>query len=146
MSDAETFVERFTAETDEAVAWPNHIVRDARYLNWRYVDSPKGYECFRSAGGYAVLGHKRQRGQPIALIADVVADEPRVLLQACLAAARRGTRAVFALPAAGQTLDYARLGFVPTNRSLDFMGYELAGSLNRDPAAWRFTLGDTDFF
>ena len=60
--------------------------------------------------------------------------------------ARRGTRAVFALPAAGQTLDYARLGFVPTNRSLDFMGYELAGSLNRDPAAWRFTLGDTDFF
>ncbi len=139
-------VERFEDERDAAAHWPNHIVRDARYLNWRYVDSPKGYECFRSAGGYAVLGHKRQRGQPIALVVDLVAEDPTPLLRACLAAVHRGTRAVFALPAPGQLGAYARLGFVPTNRSLDFMGCGLAASLNRDPSAWRFTLGDTDFF
>jgi GNAT superfamily N-acetyltransferase len=139
-------VERFGWETDAAVAWPNHIVRDAEYLNWRYVDSPKGYQCFGTEGGYAVLGHKSRRGQPIALVADLVADDPDPLLRACLAAASRDTRAVFALPASDQTRAYARLGFVPTNRSLNFMGRELTGGLNRDPAAWRFTLGDTDFF
>jgi hypothetical protein len=26
------------------------------------------------------------------------------------------------------------------------MGKPLAGELDRDPGAWRFTLGDTDFF
>jgi len=139
-------VERFGDDSDAAASWPNHIVRDARYLNWRYVDSPKGYECFRSAGGYAVLGHKRQRGHPITLVADLVADDPLPLLRACLAASRRSTKALFALPAPGQIRDYARLGFVPTTRSLNFMGFELAGTLNRAPEAWRFTLGDTDFF
>jgi GNAT superfamily N-acetyltransferase len=139
-------IEGFDEDSDAAAGWPNHIVRDARYLNWRYVDSPRGYECFRSADGFAVLGHKRQRGQPIALVADLVADDPAPLLRACLAAARRGTRAVFALPGPGQLRHYARLGFVPTNRSLDFMGRELGGRLNTDPSAWRFTLGDTDFF
>jgi Acetyltransferase (GNAT) domain len=139
-------IEGFNHDSDAADAWPNHIVRDARYLNWRYADSPKGYDCFRSSDGYAVLGHKRQRGQPIAIVADLVADDAAPLLRACLAAVRPGTRALFALPARGQIRDYLRVGFVPTNRSLDFMGYELNGSLNRDPSAWRFTLGDTDFF
>jgi GNAT superfamily N-acetyltransferase len=139
-------VERFDDESDAARLWPNHVVRDARYLNWRYVDSPKGYECFRSTSGYCVLAHKRQRGQPIAVVADLVADDARPLLAACLVSVRRGTRALFALPARGQERAYARLGFVPTNRSLNFMGHELAGTLDRDPAAWRFTLGDTDFF
>jgi hypothetical protein len=139
-------IERFEHDSDAAAAWPNHVVRDARFLNWRYVDSPKGYECFRAAGGYGVLGHKRQRGQPIAIVADLVGDDALPLLRACLGAARPGTRALFALPARGQIRDYVRAGFVPTNRSLDFMGYELTGNLNRDPEAWRFTLGDTDFF
>ncbi len=139
-------VQRFDDDSDAAAAWPNHILRDARYLNWRYVDSPKGYECFRMAEGYAVLGHKRHRGHPIAIVADLVARDPRPLLQACIAAARRGSRALFALPGAGEAASYARLGFVPTTVSLNFMGKDLAGSLNRDPAAWRFTLGDTDFF
>jgi hypothetical protein len=30
--------------------------------------------------------------------------------------------------------------------TLDFMGKPLAGELDGDPRAWRFTLGDTDFF
>src|SRR5438105_7245523 len=43
--------ERFGDDSDAAASCPNHIVRDARYLNSRYVDSPRGYECVRSAGG-----------------------------------------------------------------------------------------------
>jgi GNAT superfamily N-acetyltransferase len=139
-------IERFAHDGDAAAAWPNHIVRDAAFLNWRYVESPKAYECFRTAGGYAVLGHKRHRGQPIALVADLVAADPRPLLRACLASARRGSRALFALPAREQRSAYARLGFIPTTLSLNFMGKALAGELNPNPRAWRFTLGDTDFF
>jgi hypothetical protein len=52
--------------------WPNHIVRSAEYLNWRYLDSPRDYVAYRSGDGYAVLGHKRHRGRPIALVADLV--------------------------------------------------------------------------
>ncbi len=138
--------ERFEHAADAALVWPNHVVRDSEYLNWRYSESPKGYRCFRTADGYAVLGHKRQRGQPIALVADLVADDPRPLLCMCLAAARPGSRALFALPAPAHRRAYAALGFVPTPLSLNFMGKGLAGELNTDPRAWRFTLGDTDFF
>jgi hypothetical protein len=139
-------VERFRHQGDAAASWPNHVVRDAVYLNWRYVGSPKGYECFRNRDGYAVLGHKRHRGQPIALVADLVGEDPRPLLRMCLASARRGSRAVFALPAAHERSVYAQLGFVPTPLSLDFMGKSLSAQLDTDPRAWRFTLGDTDFF
>jgi GNAT superfamily N-acetyltransferase len=139
-------VHSFDHDGDAAAAWPNHVVRDARYLDWRFCESPKGYEVFRGDGGYAVLGHKLHRGRPIALVADLVADDPRPLLQACLAATRPGARALFALPAAHERRAYASLGFVPTPLSLHFMGKALAGELNPDPLAWRFTLGDTDFF
>lgn len=136
----------FEHSGDAAAAWPNHVVRDAQYLNWRFCESPKGYEVFRSDGGYAVLGHKLHRGRPIALVADLVADDPRPFLRACVAAARSGARALFALPAPHERRAYASLGFVPTPLSLRFMGRPLAGRLNPDPRAWRFTLGDTDFF
>ena len=139
-------IERFDHEGDAASEWPNHIVRDATYLNWRYLESPKDYTAFRAESGYAVLGHKRHRGRPIALVADLVATDPRALLRACLAAARPESQALFALPAAEQRRAYGALGFVPTPLALDFMGKPLAGALNPDPRAWRFTLGDTDFF
>ena len=138
-------VDRFAFARDAASSWPNHVVRDADYLNWRYLDSPRGYRAFAYGEGYSVLGHKRHRGVPIALVADL-AGEPRPLLKACVAAARPGTRAVFAVPAPEHRATYAALGFVPSPLSLHFMGKPLAGSLNPDPRAWRFTLGDTDFF
>jgi GNAT superfamily N-acetyltransferase len=136
---------RFEFSGDAAADWPNHVVRDADYLNWRYLQSPRDYTAFRSKGGYAVLGHKRQRGQPIALVADLVGPV-RPLLHACVAAVKPGTRALFALPGPGQGAAYLSCGFVPTPMSLQFMGKALAGELDTDPGAWRFTLGDTDFF
>lgn len=135
---------RFEHEGDAAAAWPNHLVRDADYLNWRYLDSPRDYVAAR-AGGYAVVSHKVHEGTPIALVADLV-GAPRPLLRACLAAVRPGTRFLFALPAPEHRAAYLSFGFVPTPKTLHFMGKQLAGPLNADPRAWRFTLGDTDFF
>jgi GNAT superfamily N-acetyltransferase len=138
-------IERFELTTDAAADWPNHIVRDAEYLNWRYLDSPRDYVAYGAQGGYAVLGHKRHKGQPIALIADLVGPV-RPLVRACLAGVKPGTRALFALPAPGEAPSYLSCGFVPTHMTLNFMGKPLAGELDTDPRAWRFTLGDTDFF
>jgi GNAT acetyltransferase-like protein len=139
-------IEQFEFEGDAASGWPNHIVRDAEYLNWRYLDSPRDYVAYRVGGGYAVLGHKRHRGHPIALVADLVGPNLLPLLRACVAGVKPGTRALFALPGRGEAAAYASCGFVPTPMSLDFMGKPLAGQLDPDPHAWRFTLGDTDFF
>jgi GNAT superfamily N-acetyltransferase len=138
-------VAEFDHHGDAAAGWPNHIVRDAEYLNWRYLDSPRDYVAFRAEGGYAVLGHKRHRGRDVALVADLVGPA-RPLLRAGLAGVKPGTRLVFAVPARGQEAAYLSCGFVPTPRTLHFMGKALAGQLDVDPEAWRFTLGDTDFF
>jgi hypothetical protein len=143
-----TIVDRFETSGDVAAHWPNHIVRDSRYLNWRYAQSPRGYSIHRAPQGYAVLGHKLHRGRPIALIADCVAppDSLRDLIRSCVRTTQPGVSAIFALPAAEERGAYARLGFVPTPLSLNFMGKALAGELDTNRAAWRFTLGDTDFF
>ena len=122
-------IERFEFDGDAASGWPNHIVRDAEYLNWRYLDSPRDYVAYRAGGGYAVLGHKRHRGHPIALVADLVGPV-RPLLRACVAGVKPGTRALFGLPGPGEAAAYASCGFVPTPMSLDFMGKPLAGELD----------------
>ena len=136
---------RFDHVGDAAASWPNHVVRDADYLNWRYLDSPRDYAAYRAGDGYAVVGHKRQRGHAVALIADLVGPV-RPLLRACLAGVRPGTRTLIGLPGPGQRAAYLSFGFTPTPVTLHFMGKELAGRLDPDPDAWRFTLGDTDFF
>jgi Acetyltransferase (GNAT) domain len=139
-------LERFTLGRDAAADWPNHVVRDPTYLNWRFASSPRDYLALADGGNYAVLGHKQHRGVSIATIADLVTDDPKPLLRACLARVQPEARALFAVPARGERRDYASLGFLPTRHSLHLMGKALAGSLNPDVRAWRFTLGDTDFF
>ena len=138
-------IERFRHPGDAARAWPNHIIRNTQYLNWRYLESPRRYEVFAFGGSYAVLGHKEHRGTLLAYIADVVGD-PRALLRACLGAVDRDARALVAVPGRGQASTYAALGFLPTKTTLWFMGKALAGELDTTRRAWRFTLGDTDFF
>jgi hypothetical protein len=138
-------LDRFRHAGDAAAAWPNHIVRDATYLNWRFRQSPRRYDVLAAGGEYVVLAHKEHRGTRLAYIADLVGN-PRALVPACLVAAERGVRAVVAVPAPGQRAAYAALGFVPTRTTLDLMGKPLAGELQTDAGAWRFTLGDTDFF
>ena len=77
-----------------------------------------------AVGGVAVVLHGHER--PVKDLDIVVDPAP--------AEARRATAALMSL------------GFVPTPSSLHFMGRPLAGRLDTDPAVWRFTLGDTDFF
>lgn len=138
-------VERFTYGDDAAAAWPNHVVRDATFLDWRYLDSPRDYVAYRTQDGYAVVGHKRHRGRSVALVADLVGPA-RPLLRASIAGVRPGTRLLFGLPAPGDEAAYLSCGFVPTPRTLNFMGKPLAGNLDAELRAWRVTLGDTDFF
>jgi len=128
---------------DAAGAWPNHVIRDAEYLRWRYLDSPRGYEAVVDDAGYAVTWPaKRHKGRTIAVLADHVGS------QSLLREARRRSRArlLFALPAREQRRAYLAAGFLPTPQTLNLMGKALAGRLNTDPRAWRVTLGDTDFF
>jgi hypothetical protein len=138
--------ERFEHEGDAAAAWPDHVIRDRTHLAWRYLDSPKGYAVLGGAGGYAVLGRKAFRGREAATVVDLAAPQAqvkRVLRQAIRVASGR---LLVALPAPEERRVYAALGFVPAPYTLHLMGKALAGGLNTDPRAWRFTLGDTDFF
>jgi len=134
---------RFDEPRDAAEVWPNHVVRDAQHLNWRFGDSPKGYRVLSDDSGYAVVGRTRYRGMDTAVLADFVGGSKELLRRAVSAAAGR---ALIALPAPEQRRLFASLGFMPAPYTLHFMGKPLAGTLNLDAAAWRFTLGDTDFF
>ena len=141
-SDAEP-VDRFAFEGDAAASWPNHVIRDDEYLRWRYLASPRGYEMVASDDGYAVVWPaKRHKGRAISVVADHVGSADLLRDARGLAQARLQ----FALPAPDQHADYLKAGFLPTPQTLNFMGKALAGRLNTDPRAWRFTLGDTDFF
>jgi Acetyltransferase (GNAT) domain len=128
---------------DAAASWPNHVVRDRAYLAWRFGASPRGYRVVRAAESYAVLGRTRYRGIETGVLADLCGED-RSLLRRAVAAATG--RALLALPAPAQRRLFAAAGFVPAPHTLHFVGKPLAGTLNLDPAAWRFTLGDTDFF
>jgi hypothetical protein len=81
----------------------------------------------------------------VAYIADLVGD-PRPLLRPSLRAVPEGARALIAIPAPEHRRTFAAAGFFPTRTKLHFMGKALAGGLDTDLRAWRFTLGDTDFF
>lgn len=133
----------FDDAADAAAAWPNHVVRDAQHLNWRFVDSPRGYRTLRSDGGYAVVGRTRYRGIETAVLADLVGGSKALLRRAVAAAAGR---LMIALPAPEQRQMFLALGFVPAPYTIRFLGKSLTGRLNADPSAWRFTLGDADFF
>jgi hypothetical protein len=134
---------RFDHVGDAAADWPNHVVRDAPYLDWRYVDSPRGYRVVRGEDGYAVVGSTRYRGVETAVLADFAGGSKDVLRRAISAAAGR---AMIALPAPPERRLFLSLGFVPAPYTLHLVGKPLTGKLSLDPAAWQFTLGDTDFF
>jgi hypothetical protein len=133
----------FDNSGDAAAGWPSHVVRDAQHLNWRFVDSPRGYRVVRDGNGYAVVGRTRYRGFEAAVLADLVGGSRALLRRAVAAAAGR---LMIALPAPDQRQTFLSLGFVPAPYTIRLLGKALTGTLNADPAAWRFTLGDTDFF
>jgi len=129
--------------------WGNHVLRDARYLNWRYVESPRTYRLLESdLGGFAVVGFTQRKGVRIALLMELVGEDEDVgvLLRGALAAAR-GSAVLLAVPSPVLTRSrLLRRGFVPTTYRLDLMGKGLAEPLDSRSDAWTVSLGDTDFF
>jgi hypothetical protein len=127
----------------------NHVLRDSRYLNWRYTDSPREYRMLEAPlGGFAVVGFRRRRGIRIGVVLELLGEEDDlgVLVSAALAAAR-GSVVLLAVPS--PVLPRARLlrhGFVPTRYRLDLMGKGLAEPLDSRSEAWTVSLGDADFF
>ncbi len=147
-------VRRFGDETDRlyerlAPRLGNHLVRDARYLNWRYLESPRKYRALAVENGYAVLGRTERRGASLALVLDVVAEPvaARALLQACIEEASPEADALLVLPTPCLPRGLlARLGFMPTPMRLHFLGKALGAPLDARSGTWTISLGDTDFF
>src|SRR5207247_9362488 len=116
----------------------HHIVRDADYLRWRYRDSPRTY----AQAGDVIVTHALWHG----LSSAVVCEHGRGL--------RRGIAAVdadvaVAMVNPGEERRFLRAGFVPTPRTIRFIGKRLtddAPELPKRRDAWYFTLGDLDFF
>jgi GNAT superfamily N-acetyltransferase len=152
-------LERFGAETDELYArerarFGNHVVRSADFLNWRYVESPRGYRCFavRADGridGYAILGRKEYEGRTVGVVADLAGSPAacRRLLRRC-ACETRGARVLVALVSPWQRGTFLAAGFVPTHKSIRFIGKPLRPGVTLLPgrSAWHFALGDMDIF
>lgn len=142
-------VQQENAYEELAPGLPNHFVRDAAYLNWRYVDAPRPYTIVPSRNGYAVVGRKRFKGVDCAFVADLVAPtfrETRWLLRRCVRAAR-GARVLLALLPSVHAGAYLSAGFVPTPTKIHLIGLSLGDSpLPTGSGSWHFTLGDTDYF
>lgn len=137
--------------------------RDARYLNWRYVECPDlRYRVFvaadrltRKMRGFAVL-RLGWFGQPLAALADwlVPADAPavgRALLARCEAVARqaemRHLHAWFPPRSeAARLLRTCGYGEQPTDYHLVYMTFTDALHGPRLAEQWYYTMGDSDIF
>ncbi|HSJ94040.1 MAG TPA: hypothetical protein VK896_08385, partial [Gaiellaceae bacterium] len=158
-------VERFGAELDAlgrraAGAYGSHFARDAAYINWRYLDSPRDYRCFGAfrggeLAGAAVVGHTFKHGVSAGFLADLVAapedgDAVRALLRRAVEEVRGHADALVLLPPPSRAHRRTLLasGFAPTTKQLRFIGKVLQEDARLDgrSSAWHFTLGDFDFF
>jgi GNAT superfamily N-acetyltransferase len=125
----------------------HHIVRDPAYLNWRYADSPREYVRFESDRGWAVATHAVWHGFSSAVVCDAVGRDKPSLLRRCAGAADADIAVAMVNP--GEEPAYLAAGFVPTPRTIRFIGKRLtdaAPELPKERRAWRFSLGDLDFF
>jgi hypothetical protein len=116
----------------------HHLVRDDAYLHWRYVDSPRPY----AQAGDAVVTHALWHGFSSAIVCEHGRGVGRAtrLVDADIAVAMVNP---------GEERSFLATGFVPTPRTIRFIGKRIrddAPPLPRDRRAWWFTLGDMDFF
>jgi len=155
----------FGADMDElgsraAAGYGSHFARDAAYLQWRYLDSPRDYRCFGAyrtddLAGVAVVGHTYKHGVSAGFLADLVAAPEdgravRALLSRAVDEVEGGADALVLLPPRSphQRRALMRAGFAPTNKKLRFIGKALddGARVDESPDAWHFSLGDFDFF
>jgi GNAT superfamily N-acetyltransferase len=125
----------------------HHIVRDAEYLSWRYADSPRPYVRIDGDAGWAVVAHAVWHGYSSAVICDAVGRGKTRLLRRCVQAVDADLAVAIVNP--GEARAYLAAGFLPTPRTIRFIGKRLtddAPPLPKERRAWRFSLGDLDFF
>jgi GNAT superfamily N-acetyltransferase len=123
----------------------NRLVKDVRYLNWRYAESPREYRLVESARGFAVAGYAVHKGFAAGLVCELAGSGRTRLLRRCVAAVDADI--VIAFVNRSDERAYVAAGFVPTPESIRFIGKQLDGvELPARREAWRFTLGDLDFF
>jgi hypothetical protein len=123
----------------------HHLVRDARYLNWRYADSPRPYLRVEHGRDWAVVTHAIWHGYSSAVVCEAVGG-PTVLRQ-CVRAVDADLAVAMVNP--GEERTYLAAGFMPTPRTIRFIGKRLSDDAPRLPKerrAWHLTLGDLDFF
>src|SRR5207244_1838775 len=110
----------------------HHLVRDEAYLSWRYVDSPRPY----AQAGETIVTHAIWHG----LSSAVVCEHGRGLGRA-LALVDADIAVAMVNP--GETRRFLAAGFVPTPRTIRFIGKRLtdgAPELPKRRDAWHFTL------
>ena len=116
----------------------HHLVRDATYLDWRYSDSPRTYAQVDDV----IVTHAVWHG----LSAAIVCEHGRGLRGALR---RVDADVAVALVNPGEERRFLAAGFVPTTRTIRFIGKRLtddAPELPKRRDAWYLTLGDLDFF
>ena len=131
----------------EASFAAHHVLRDAAYLTWRYTESPRVYHRVETTDGWAVVTSSLWHGFSAAVVCDAVGHGISSLLRGCVRAV--GADLAVALVNPGEERAYLMAGFVPTPRSIRFIGKRLgegAPELPKERRAWRFSLGDLDFF
>jgi GNAT superfamily N-acetyltransferase len=125
----------------------HHIDRTVSYLNWRYADSPRAYHRVDGDRGWAVVTHAVWHGFSSAVICDAAGDGVPSLLRRCIRAVDADLAVAMVNP--GEERAYLAAGFLPSPRTIRFIGKRLgdgAQPLPHDRRAWRFSLGDLDFF
>ena len=118
----------------------HHLLRDAEYLNWRYADSPRSYARF----GDVVVTHARWHGYSSAVVCE---HGGASMLRRAVGAVDADIAVAMVNP--GEERTFLTAGFVPTPRTIRFIGKRLrddAPELPKQRDAWYLTLGDLDFF
>jgi N-acetylglutamate synthase-like GNAT family acetyltransferase len=157
-------VERFGSEFENL--WPGirgrervMVVRDAAYLNWRFVEIPtRTYQVFAARAGGAVAGYVALRtaelfGLQAGLIVDLIASNEAVreaLLSHALAHFATQDVDLLAALMLTHTAEHASLrrhGFRPVPKlllPLPFRVVARGGDVVRDLRNWFLTMGDYD--
>jgi GNAT superfamily N-acetyltransferase len=152
-----TTLARFGEEAEDVYrrvsgGWGNHVVRSADHLNWRFADSPRPYRILaeRRGGrleGWAVVTHKRFQGHAVGIVADLVASTGRAARSLLRRSARSvHAEALVALVSPSERRRYLAAGFVPTHKSIRFIGKPLVPDVDlaAERGAWHLALGDSD--
>src|SRR5712691_1217667 len=101
----------------------HHLVRDRPYLDWRYADSPRPYVRVEDGDGWAIVTHAVWHGFSSLVVCEA-AGGAAVLRRAAGAA---DADLAVAMVNPGEERRYLAAGFVPTPRTIRFIGKRLSG-------------------